>query len=128
MEQLNNDSNISSKNEGKDLEIMKVAKKRKLNNLNNEPSSIDSRKSIINAIDNKNIDEIEKLSKKINKNKKIDIIFEIYDNKLLTSERLHFIMNYCNKYFNISSNLMKKLIKDKNVDLLDIIFNHLKIL
>eukprot|EP00833_Pecoramyces_ruminatium_P012865 jgi/Orpsp1_1/1186897/evm.model.d7180000053948.1 len=35
-------------------------------------------------------------------------------------------MKYCTKYFNISPNLVKKLIKDENVTLLDIIFSHFK--
>ena len=89
----------------------------------NHNSVIDT---IVNAIDTKNINNIEKLSKEINKNSKNDVIFELYNNKLLTSERLQFLMNEFLKYFNISSNLIKTLIKDENVSLLDIIFSHLK--
>jgi len=83
-------------------------------------------KSYIYFIDSQNIKEIEILNKNINKNNKNDIIFEIYNNKLLTSKRLKFLMNYCIKYFNISSNLIKKLMKDEEVNLLDIIFSNLK--
>ena len=61
-----------------------------------------------------------------NKDNKKDIIFEMYKNDLLTSERLQFIMENCAKYFDISSNLIKKLMNDKKVALLDIIFSHLK--
>jgi len=90
----------------------------------------DSNNSVIHAIieatDNKNINDIEKLTKDFNKNNKSDIIFELYNNKLLTSERLQFIMKKCTKYFDISSNLINKLMKDENVSLLDIIFSHLK--
>jgi len=77
--------------------------------------------SIVDAIDNNNFSEIEKLRY----NKK-DIILELYNNELLTSERLTFIIKKYNNYFNISSNLIKKLMKDKNEDLLDIIFSNLK--
>ena len=72
---------------------------------------------------------IKYLSKNINendKNNKVDIIFELYNNNLLTPERLQFLMNECTKYFSRSSNLIKSLIKDEKVTLLDIIFNSLK--
>jgi len=35
-------------------------------------------------------------------------------------------MNYCTQYLNISSNLIKRLVKEEKVTLLDIIFNSLK--
>jgi len=82
--------------------------------------------SYISIIDSQNINEIDILSNNININNEKDIIFELYNNKLLTSERLQFIMKYCNKYFNISSTLIKRLMKDKNVSLLDIIFSYFK--
>ena len=102
------------------------------------------------AIDNKDINVIENLIKNNNKNnnkknkknnkknnktsnkksnnqnKKNDIIFEMYEKSLLTSKRLQFIMKTCLSYFNISTILMKKLIKDKKVTLLDIIFDNIK--
>ena len=51
----------------------------------------------------------------------------MYNNNLLTSDRLQFIMKYCTKYLNVSSDLIKRLMKDKNVTLLDTIFSNLKI-
>ena len=63
------------------------------------------------------------MSKDINKT---DIVLELYNNDLLISEHLQFIIEYCNKYLNISSDFINKLIKDENVTLLDIIFSHLK--
>ena len=83
----------------------------------------------IEALDEKNIVEIEKFINNIYKNKKNnkkDFCFELYNNNLLTMKRLQFLINYSNKYYNISSNFIKILIKDKNVSLLNIIFNHLK--
>ena len=59
------------------------------------------------------------------KNNENDILFEMYKNNLLMIERLQFIMKYCTKYLNISSKLIKKLIKDKNVPFLDVIFIYL---
>jgi len=127
MEPLNFDSYVSATTEDKNLETNKIVKKRKIKkDINRESFNIDLYKYIINVIDSKNINEIEKLSRYININKK-DIIFEIYNNNLLTSERFHYIMKYCSKYLNVSSNLIKKLMKDENVILLDIIFSYLKI-
>ncbi len=60
-------------------------------------------------------------SNNINKNDKIDIVFELYNNKLLIANRLQFIMKDCTKYLNISSNLVKRLMKDETVNLLDIV-------
>jgi len=81
---------------------------------------------IIDVLDRKDMDEIIKLSKNINNNcidDDNDIIFELYKNNLLTSKRLKFIMEDCNNYLKISSNLIKRLIKDCRIPLLDIIFN-----
>jgi len=50
----------------------------------------------------------------------------MYNNNLLTIERLQFIMKYCINYFNISSDLIKKLLKDEKVTLLDVIFSNFK--
>jgi len=69
------------------------------------------------------------MNKIINKNEinnKNDIIFELYNKILLTFERLQYIMENCSKYMNLSSNLIKNLIKAKDTFLLDIIFIHLK--
>jgi len=84
-------------------------------------NNIDSYKAFVKVLDSKNSVEIEKLNHNINKN---DIVFELYDNNLLTNERLQYIMNYCTKYFSITSKWIKKLIKNENVNLLDIIFSH----
>jgi len=78
------------------------------------------------AIKNKNINEIENL---INNDKKYNektVLLELYNKSLLTREGLQFIIENCYQYFNITTTLIKKLMKDNNVGLLDIIFNHLK--
>ncbi len=85
--------------------------------------NINSYMLIIEAIDNKNIEKIKILRESINEN---DIIFELFNYKLLTSERLQFIMNDCTKYLNISSNFIKNLMNNKRLYLLDIIFSNLK--
>ncbi|KAG4081513.1 hypothetical protein H8356DRAFT_1067843, partial [Neocallimastix lanati (nom. inval.)] len=82
----------------------------------------------IKAIDTRNLDTITNFmnndnSKCINKR---DIVFEIYNKKLLTSEKLSFIIENYNNSLYISSSLMKALIKDNNNDLLEIIFNNFK--
>jgi len=58
-----------------------------------------------------------------NKNEK-DVIYALYNKKLLTIERLQFLMKYSN--FNVSSNLIKILIKNSEISLLYIIFGYLK--
>ena len=91
--------------------------------------NIDSYLSAIDAIDSNDIHKIENLIKNSNKNNKNDIndiIIELYNNNFLTVDRLQFIMKYCTKYLNISSNLIKRLVKEENIKLLDIIFNSLK--
>jgi len=105
------------------FEAKKTVKKIKLNE---EPSNTDLYKFVIDLIDNRNIDEIKKLSKNIFKDYKNDLILELYCNNLLTFERLQFIMKYFTSDSNISSNLIKRLIKDENVNLLDTIFTYLK--
>jgi len=85
---------------------------------------IDSDMSIVDSIDSKNIDEIKKMRKYINENDKKDIIFELYNNKLLTTYHLKNIMNYCNKYLYISSKLIKILMNKDETDLLNIIFSY----
>jgi len=86
--------------------------------------------SYIFAIDSKNKNNIESLfrsNSENNKDDKNEIIIELYNNNLLTVDRLQFIMNYCTQCLNISSNLIKRLVKKRRVTLLDIIFNSLKI-
>jgi len=56
-----------------------------------------------------------------------DIVYEMYNKNELSSERFQFIVENCTAYLNISSSLIKKLIKDNNEDLLEILFkNHFK--
>jgi len=50
----------------------------------------------------------------------------LYNNNLLTVERLQVIMKDCIKYLKISSKLIKRLIKNNNAYLLDVIFERLK--
>ena len=50
----------------------------------------------------------------------------MYNNNLLTVERLQVIMKDCIKYLKISSKLIKRLIKNNNAYLLDVIFERLK--
>ena len=57
-----------------------------------------------------------------------DILLEIYNKQELTTDWLNFIIEKCSKYLEISSALVKQLIRDKNAILLDIIFFHLKYL
>ena len=92
--------------------------------------SISNIKSYESTIDDKDINKIEELIKSENNNEN-DIIFEMYNSSSLTPERLQFLMEKCSKYynkhFNVSSALIKRLIKDNQVSLLDIIFSHIKI-
>jgi len=123
MKQFNMDSYITAVDNDKDLEIRKNIKRRRITIKSNKKSF--NYDLYISLIDSKNIDEIEKFNS-LNEKNKIDIIFEFYKNKLLTTERLQFIMKNCTKYWNISSKLVKKLFKDKNASLLDIIFSYIK--
>jgi len=79
-------------------------------------------------INRKNINEKEKMSENVNKNNKnnkYDYIFEMYNN-FLTVECLQFLIKYLNAYLNISSEFIKRLMIDKKVNFLDIIFSNLK--
>jgi len=80
------------------------------------------------AIDNKNKKEIEILYKMNNKNiVEKNIVYEMYNIDKLNSERLQFIIENCIPYLNISSSLIKKLMKENNKELLELLFkNHLK--
>ncbi|KAL6623867.1 ankyrin repeat-containing domain protein [Neocallimastix sp. 'constans'] len=82
--------------------------------------------SFVSAIDNRDVNEIEIL---VNNNENIgkDIIYEMYTRSLLTPRRLRFIMKNCLNYFNISSVLLKQLIKNGRIFILDNIFENIKI-
>ena len=84
--------------------------------------------SYLMAIDNKNKNEIKNLYEINNINKiKKDIVYKMYIDDKLNSERFQFIINNCTDYFNISSSLIKKLMKDNNKKLLEILFkDHIK--
>jgi len=73
---------------------------------------------IIDIVDSNNIIKLKQLSK----NDNVDIIFKLYEKGLLTRERLKHII----KYIKVSSNLIKQLMKDNEINLLDIIFSTLK--
>jgi len=84
--------------------------------------------SIIDIIGSNNVNK-EKSSNNINKNNKNDkddIILEMFNKNLLTSERLQFIMKSYIDYFDISSNLIMILMLNRKVTLLDVIFSNLK--
>jgi len=84
--------------------------------------------SYLNAIDDKNKNEIRQLTIQNDKNDiEKDIVYELYSNNQLNNERLLFIIENCTSYLNISSCLITKLMKDNNKNLLEIIFKkHLK--
>ena len=64
--------------------------------------------SFLIAIDNKNKEEIKFLyNEKYNKGIENDIVFEMYSQRELNSERLQFIIENCNSYLNISSSFIK---------------------
>ena len=102
-------------------------KKIKINNIENV--NYDNLiQSYLMAIDNKNKEEVKFLyNERYKKNIENDIVFEMYNQKELNSERLQFIVDNCTSYLNISSSLIKELMKDNNRKLLEILFkNHLK--
>jgi len=87
-----------------------------LENKNNNNNTSGNLKNLIQlylvAIDNKNKNEVKKI---YNENKRAtdenDIVFEIHNRKQLNIERLNFIINNCRNYLNISSHLVKELMK-----------------
>ncbi|KAG4083870.1 hypothetical protein H8356DRAFT_1089205 [Neocallimastix lanati (nom. inval.)] len=99
-------------------------------NGNNENDYINNQfDNYLTAIDNKNIDEFKILitqdiieNRLLNKKYQKDILYETYDKKLLTIKRLKFVVYRCSKYITISSSLIKRLIKENNIQLLNIIF------
>ena len=83
---------------------------------------------IIKAIDDKRVDEIKLLTNnnnnnKLNKNRK-DIIYELYVKNKLSEKRLKFIVEKCSSFLNISSLLIKRLIKEDNYQLFSIIIEN----
>jgi len=83
--------------------------------------------SIIKAIDDEGVDEIKLLTNnnnKFNKNGR-DIIYELYDKNKLSEKRLKFIVEKCSSFLNISSSLIKRLIKEDNYKLFSIIIENL---
>ena len=64
--------------------------------------------SFLIAIDNKNKEEIKFLyNEKYKKSIENDIVFEMYSQRELKSERMQFIIENCNSYLNISSSFIK---------------------
>jgi len=85
-------------------------------------------KFYVKAIDKKNVDEIKVLTEKNNnsfKNKR-DVVYEMYHEKLLTQERFKFVVENCSEYLNLSSSLVKQIIKEDNIEFLNIIFENYK--
>jgi len=82
--------------------------------------------SYLTAIDNRNKKEIELLyNNDKNNNIENDIVYEMYKEDELSSERLQFIIENCTAYLDISSSLIKLLIKDNNKQLLKALFKNL---
>jgi len=83
--------------------------------------------SYVKAIDKKNIDEIKILTKKDNSfTNKRDVVYEMYDEELLTPKRFEFIVKNCIIYLNISSSFSKRIIKEDNFEILNILFENYK--
>jgi len=80
----------------------------------------------VEAIDNKNREEIKNLIINGNNTNKKDVVYELYENNLLTAERLQFIIENCNNDLKISTPLIKRLIKDNSIEILQIIFKSIK--
>jgi len=85
--------------------------------------------SFIKAIDTKNSKEIENIIQQnvglLNKND-IDVVLELYNKGSLTPERLQYIMENCTHFLKLSSPFIKRLMKEDNTSLLDIIFTKFK--
>jgi len=98
-----------------------------MNKLENKNTnhSFENLECLIQAIDNKNKNEVETI---INENKKYfienDIVLEMYNKKLLHYERLQYIIDNCRSYLNISSCLIKKLMETNKKEQLEIIFKY----
>jgi len=50
----------------------------------------------------------------------------LYKNNQLNYKRFKFIINNCTNYLNISSNLIKALLKNNNKELLELLFKKFK--
>eukprot|EP00833_Pecoramyces_ruminatium_P007802 jgi/Orpsp1_1/1181834/evm.model.c7180000078802.1 len=95
----------------------------KFNSNNSKDTSLIEK--YLKAIDKGKIDKIKDLLNK-NKNIKQDIVLEIYNKNLLTYKRLNFIIKNCSNDLNISYSLIKSIIKDDNIVLLDLLFDNFK--
>ena len=82
----------------------------------------------MNAIDRKN-NAIKNFIERANMNiqNKSDVLFELYKENLLNPDLLNYIILQSNYNLEISSLLIKTLIKDNKNDLLDVIFKRIKI-
>jgi len=111
-----------------------VIPSRKINKSLKALNTIDaSIKSFAIALDNKSISkinilfnyyEISSLVKNFSNNAdyKIDIVYDLYRNRLLSLDRLQFIIDNLNSKLSISSRLIKTLLKNDETTLLDVIF------
>ncbi len=103
-----------------------------IKNINNVTTKNVSIEKIIQSyllcIDNKDKTELEILYNRNHKdNVEEDIVYKMYKKNELNSERFQFIIENCTSYLNISSSLIKKLMKNNKKELLEILFkNHLK--
>jgi len=106
-----------------------IKKKLKISPLNVINRVINSNHIVIplflTAIDNKNKEKVKTIYNKNNKNNiEKDIIYVIYNENKLNSERFQFVIENCTDFLKISSSLIKKLIKDNNEELLEILFKN----
>ena len=76
--------------------------------------------SYVEAIEYESVDAIKKLTTNVIRE---DIVLKIYKNNLLTVKRLKFILEKCMNYLYISISLLKRLMKNNDIELLKIIFN-----
>jgi len=113
---------INNNNDRNKKEINELTNKNIIVENSNEDFLI---QSYLIAIDNKNKNEIKTLYHNANENNiKKDIIFELYNRNQLNSERLQFALENCALYLNISSDLIKKLMKNNHKELSEIILKH----
>jgi len=115
-----NKINNSKNNSGSSFVVKFLTKKKfHLNNFNKEDNYI---KSFVNAVDKKNIKKIKYLLNN-NDTSITDIVYEIYRKGFLSIKRLEFIIEKGQRTDGIiiSSDLIKKLIRRKEVTLLNII-------
>ncbi|KAG4093365.1 hypothetical protein H8356DRAFT_1294147 [Neocallimastix lanati (nom. inval.)] len=94
-----------------------------------EPNNNFKIELFIEDIDNGDLEILKTSINNINNNnnhskKKKDIPLEIYKNGFLTPNRLSFIIENCSDILCISSSLLKILIKNNEIQLLNIIFGN----